>query len=238
MKKALIAALVLLTAVFGTACGESTDDSAAEESAVVIQITSREAAETKGEEIEEVPVKKATKPNENTTDPTDATEAKTTKKKKKKSKTVPTQGDVVPNTYVQVTTAPNGSFDNSDLDFIFEGAYIYLNDDIEDARAILGDDEAANELSKTKTEYEFNGVNIITYESDEIEKIEQITIISDKLTTKKGAKVGMYGTQLRTVYGIPTKKSDTNYTYTKDDKSLIFNIENNIVTSYSYKLNR
>ena len=237
MKKALIVAFIIIMTVFGTACSESSETSSTDESDVVIQITSREVAETKGVEIKEEVVKKATNPK--TTEPKDDAEpSSAAKKKKKKSNKLPTQGEVIPNRYIEVTTAPNGSFDNSDLDFVYEGAYISLNDDIEDALAILGDDDAANELSKTETEYEFDGVAVITYETNDAERVEQITVTSDKLSTKKGAKVGMYGTKLRTVYGIPTKKSDAYYTYTKGNKSLIFNIENNIVTSYSYKLAR
>lgn len=238
MKKTLIILFAAMLMVFGTACGESEDNPDNKDS-VQIQVTSRNISETEGVILKEEVVKKATKPNSDITEPTNPTEPTTPEKKKKKKKrsnSLPTQGDVVPNTYVAVTTAPNGSFDKSDLDFIYEGAYICLNDEIDDAIAILGDDNAANELSKTKTEYEFDNVIVVTYESNGKERIEQITVITDAISTKKGAKIGMYGTQLRTVYGVPAKKSETEYTYTIGNKSLIFNIENNIVTSYCYKL--
>ncbi|MCR5652413.1 MAG: hypothetical protein K6F88_01280 [Ruminococcus sp.] len=234
MKKSLILVLAALIAVLATACGETDNTIANNKSAVIIQPTRKETAPTNGEKIKEEIVKKATKPNQSATEPTASAKAKKQKKKKKRKNTLPTQGDPNPNTNIQVTTAPNGSFDSSDLDFIFEGAYIYLNDDIEDAIAILGEDNGATELSKTKTEYEFDDVTVVTYEKNEKERVESITVLTDTIPTPKGAKVGMYGTQLRTVYGLPTKKSDTAYTYSIDNKSLVFNLENNIVTSYSY----
>ncbi len=239
MKRALIIISAALLAVLGTACGESEQDTSSYGSKAVIQITSRAAMGPDDVNINEEVVKKATKPNQIATEPTNATEPKktTNKKKKKKMKKLPTQGDVNPNANgIQVTVAPDGSFDKSDLDFVFEGAFIYLNDDIEDALAILGDDIGATEISKTKTEYEFDSLYVVSYEEKEKERVEEITVTSEDFPTAKGAKVGMYGTQLRTVYGAPTKKSDTSYSYIDGNKSLVFNIENNIVTSYSYIL--
>lgn len=238
MKRILIIAIALFLTVIATSCGEQGDTSETTESAVVIQITSQAVSKQSGDEIKEEKITKATKPNQTTTEPTDATQPSTAAKtKKKKRKTLPTQGDVVPNTYVAVTTEPNGSFDSSDLEFVFEGAFIDLNDDIEDAIAILGDDNAASELSKTKTEYEYEDVTLLAYASGDTERVEKITVTSDRLATTKGAKVGMYGTKLRTVYGIPTHKNETTYIYNYGNKSLVFHIENNIVTSYSYVLN-
>ena len=236
MKKYLIIMLAVAATVLCASCGE-TEKPAAKDDSVVIQITSREAQPGDGgvkikEETVEIKGKKSTQ----ATEPTDATEPATKKKKKKKKTNLPTQGDVVPGTHVQVTTKPNGSFSDSDLNFVFEGANICLGDDIDDVEAILGDDIGANELSKTKTEYEFDGVTIVTYTSGEKELIEQITVTSDKIVTKKGAKVGMYGTQLRPVYGVPTSMSDTAYVYSKGNRSLTFTLQNNVVSSYIYKL--
>lgn len=236
MKKFLIILFAGVLAVMGASCGESENDKP-KETEVQINITSRDISKTEGEKIQEEIVKRATKPGADATEPRDATEPSTSPKKKKKKSALPTQGEVMPGTYVQVTTEPNGSFDSSDLDFIFEGAYIYLNDTIDDARGILGDDIGANEISKTKTEYEFDDVTIVAYEKDGTEKIEKITVTTDKIATKKGAKIGMYGTKLRPVYGVPTQKSETAYTYTKGNKSLVFNLQNNVVYSYSYVLN-
>ena len=239
MKRTLIIISAALIAALGTSCGESDLNTSSYDSKAVIQITSKAAMRPDDININEEIVKKATKPNQNTTEPTSATEPKKTKKKKKKKKIkkLPTQGDVNPNANnIQVATEPDGSFDDSDLDFVFEGAFIYLNDDIEDALAILGEDIGATEISKSQTEYEFDDLYVVSYEKNDKERVEEITVTSEDLPTAKGAKVGMYGTKLRTVYGAPTKKSDTSYSYIKGNKSLVFNIENNIVTSYSYIL--
>lgn len=237
MKKLFIIMLAAITAVLFASCGEE-EKPAAKNDGVVIQITSREAAGNDDEvKIKEETVQVKGKKSSQTTEPTDSTEPTTkTKKKKKKKNNVPTQGDVVPGTHVQVTTAPNGSFSDADLIFVYKGSNIRLNDDIETAEKVLGDDIGADELAKNKTEYDFNGVTIITYQSGENEKIEQITVTADTIATKKGAKVGMYGTQLRTVYGVPTKKSETAYVYSKGNMSLTFNLQNNVVASYTYNL--
>ena len=238
MKKTLIMLFAFLTAVFGTACGERTEKPEPVASDVVVQITSRPTTESTADVIEEEIIKKATRPSQGATEPA-ASEAQAKAKKKKKSKQLPTQGDVNPNAgNIQVVTEPDGSFDESDLEFVFEGAFIYLDDDIDDALAILGDDNSATELSKTKIEYEYDDLTVVSYEKNGKEKVESISVTTDKLPTPKGAKVGMYATKLRTVYGVPNQKSETAYTYAKGKKSLVFNIENNIVSSYSYILTR
>ena len=237
MKKTLIMLFAFLMAVFGTACGERTDTSTPAASDVVMQITSRADSASTGEKFEEEIVKKATRPASDATEPAAAESETKAKKKKKKSKQLPTQGDVNPNAEnIQVTTQADGSFDESDLEFVFEGAYIYLGDDIDDALAILGDDNSAEEISKTKTGYEYTDLYLISYIKDGTEKVEQITVTTDKLSTSKGAKVGMYATKLRAVYGVPNQKSDSAWSYTIGSKSLVFSIENNIVSSYSYVL--
>lgn len=238
MKKVIIVLLAVVMAALCASCGEE-EKPAAKDDSVVIQITSREAQGHDEINIKEETVEIKGKKSTQATEPNDPTEPTKKKKKKKKNKSlsnIPTQGDVNPNPNVQVTTAPNGSFSDADLKFVYEGAYILLNDDIEDAEAILGDDIGADELSKTKTQYDFDGVTIVTYKSGEDEKIEQITVTSDVIATKKGAKVGMYGTQLRTIYGVPNSKSETAYVYSKGDKSLTFTLQNNVIASYIYKL--
>lgn len=229
--------LAAVTAVLFASCGED-ETPAAKNDGVVIQITSREAgAKDDGVKIKEETVQVKGKKSKQTTEPSDPTEPSTKPKKKKKTKTnVPTQGDVVPGTHVQVTTAPNGSFSDADLIFVYKGSNIRLNDNIETAEKILGEDIGADELSKNRTEYDFDGITIVTYQSGDTEKIEQITVTADTIATKKGAKVGMYGTQLRTVYGVPSTKSETAYVYSKGDKSLTFNLQNNVVASYTYNL--
>ena len=237
MKKFLIVMIAAVTAVLCASCGE-TEKAPTKSNNTVIKITEREAPDKdNGDKIKEETVQIKSKKDTQETEPKDPTEPSTKPKKKKKRKiTVPTQGDVVPGTHVQVTTAPNGSLSDSDLSFFHKGKYIKLGDDIEVAEKILGEDIGANELSKSKTEYDFDGVTIVTYAEGENEIIEQITVTSDTFVTKKGAKIGMYGTQLRTMYGVPEKKSETAHVYTIGDKSLTFTIQNNVVATYIYKL--
>lgn len=239
MKKIFIILLAAFTAVQFASCGEE-ENPAPKNDSVVIQITSREAGGIDDEvKIKEEAVVVKSKKSKQATEPEDSTEPTTAKKKKKKNTTLsnlPTQGDVNPNPPAQVTTAPNGSFSDADLKFCYKNSYICLDDSIDKAEKILGDDIGADEFSKNKTSYDFDGVTIITYQSGDDEKIEQITVTDDTIVTKKGVKVGMYGTQLRTVYGVPTKKSETAYEYSKGNMSLTFNLQNNVIASYTYNL--
>ncbi len=240
MKKLFIILLAAFTAVLFASCGEE-EKPAPKNDSVVIQITSREAGGIDDEvKIKEEAVVVKSKKSTQATEPEDSTEPTTAKKKKKKKNTtlsnLPTQGDVNPNPPAQVTTAPNGSFSDADLKFCYKNSYICLDDSIDKAEKILGDDIGADEFSKNKTSYDFDGVTIITYQSGDDEKIEQITVTDDTIVTKKGVKVGMYGTQLRTVYGVPTKKSETAYEYSKGNMSLTFNLQNNVIASYTYNL--
>lgn len=272
MKRLFIAFLILLIPIISTACGGSDNDSDKKTTKEVasILITSRSTAEAS----EKVNIKEETVKisKSKTTDPTSATEATTKpkpkkKKKKKKSSTVPTQGQTQAGTYIAVTTAPNGSLKENDLRFKYKSKYINLDDEIDAALKILGEDNSVTELSKTKTAYEYDDLlTIITYtaaatvkptekksksssktkettettqpetEPETPEKIEQITITSSKLATQKGAKIGMYATRLRPLYGVPSSKTSSSYTYTSGNKSLVFYYDNNIVTSFSYVL--
>lgn len=250
MKKYFVLLLALIAALAFTSCSDYEEVGGNSESAAVttnettesdstVQITSRGtvAATTEKIKIKEETVSVSKK--RASTDPTDPASASSKTKKKKKNSQLdklPTQGETRAGTYVAVTTAPNGSFSVDDLTFIFEGAYIELGDDIEDVEAILGDNNSVIEVSKARTAYEYDNLTVITVTRGDEETVEKITVTTDKLATKKGAKVGMYATQLRTVYGEPTKKTATAYTYTGGEESLVFEYTNNIVTSYSYVL--
>ena len=238
MKKVCIIILAAITAVLFASCGETQTPAPTPTKGAAIKVTGREAQGDDGDKIKEETVEIKSKKTKQATEPKDPTEP-TTAKKKKKNKTLsnlPTQGDVNPNPPANVTTAPNGSFSDADLKFFYKDSYISLNDSIEKAEKILGEDIGADELSGNKTSYDYDGVTIVTYQSGDNEKIEQITVTADTIVTKKGAKVGMYGTQLRKVYGIPNTKSDTAYVYSKGNKSLTFNLQNNVVASYTYNL--
>ena len=240
MKKVLIIMLAAITAVLFASCGETQTPAPTPTKGAAIKVTGREAQGDDGDKIKEETVEIKSKKAKQATEPKDPTEPTTAKKKKKKkNKTLsnlPTQGDVNPNPPANVTTAPNGSFSDADLKFFYKDSYISLDDSIDKAEKILGEDIGAEELSGNKTSYDFDGVIIVTYQSGEDERIEQITVTDDTIVTKKGAKVGMYGTQLRTIYGIPSTKSDTAYVYSKGNKSLTFNLQNNVIASYTYKL--
>lgn len=274
MKKALILLFIIVFALMGVSCGASKDtDNNTKETAKTIKVTSKPTAKAAADDvkIKEETVKISKKNSSKSTDPTakpkPEKKKKNQKKKKKTSSKLPTQGQTQAGTYISVTYPPVGSLKQNDLRFYYKGKYIDLDDDIEKAFKILGEDNSVTELSKTKTEYEYDNVTLVSYsvepptqqettkkteptdkteateetEEEEIEKpekIEQINVTTDKLATQKGAKIGMYATKLKGLYGDPSKKTSAAYTYTSGNKSLVFYYENNLVTSYSYMLTR
>ncbi len=245
MKKALICVLAVMTAATFASCGEA-EQQTETTAPVTVEITSEEVTKISlpNVKIQEETISKSKK--QSATDPTEptateeSTSPKTKKKKKKKTQAAttepPTQGQTKAGTHISVTEPSLGSFSAEDLTFITDGAYIYLDDEIDDVIALLGDDNSVSELSDTEFEYEYADLTVTTYVKKGKEKVDSITVTSDKIPTPKGAKVGMYGTWLKRVYGEATKSSDTLYAYISGKSSLEFSVENNIVKSYTYRL--
>lgn len=184
------------------------------------------------------PKKKPEKP-EKATKPTEKKEKATKPTKKTKPTTMPpTQGRTRPNTHVAVTSPPKGSFSANDLVFKYKKHSVKLNEKVEDIYEVFGDDASEGELSSKRTEYEYDDFIVTTYKEDkddEYERIEKIEIIDDGAETKKGAKIGMYATRLKRLYGDPFKLNEEKYLYGSGAKTLTFTYEGNIVTGIIYK---
>lgn len=241
MKKILLAA-VLLAAISMTSCsnGEAQPVTTAPASSETTEQTTKltlPKIKINDETVNKSDKPSATEPK--ATEQETTSQPKTKKKKKKKQQpttAAPTQGQTRAGTHIEVTEAPVGSFSEEDLEFILDGAFIYLDDEIEDVLALAGDDNSVSELGDDAYLYEYDDYSFTTYTKKEKEKVDSITVLTDAIETQKGAKVGMYATKLKSVYGDATKKSDTLYTYVSGKKSLEFNVEDNIVTSYTYRL--
>lgn len=159
-------------------------------------------------------------------------------KKTKPTTMPPTQGRTRPNTHIAVTSPPKGSFSSSDFIFKFKNHTIKLNDKTEDIFKLIGDDYSLGELSSTRNEYEYDNFILTAYKKskdDETERIDTIEIIEKGAQTTKGAKIGMYATRLKRLYGDPNKLSETEYVYGSGSKTLTFTYEGNIVTGIIYK---
>ena len=246
MKKIMIALLCLFIAVTAASCGQSAQTEEAPRETEQVTETEEQTEET--EETEET---KSTKPKVKIghqavkidADSAAATEKPEKPEKQKpteettESSEPPTQGVTRANTHINVYVE-KGKFEANDLIFDYAGAYIELNDLIEDATAILGEEDAVDEFSKTRTEYDFGDITLVTYKAGGEERVEQISINSEDISTSKNAVIGMYATQLRRIYGDPTRATASAYVYTLGSKSLIFYHEENIVNEIKYKLSR
>lgn len=169
-----------------------------------------------------------------TTKPTEKKEKKP-KKPTKPTTMPPTQGKTRPNTHVAVTQAPKGSFSSSDLVFTYKKNQIKLNQKIESVFKLIGDDNSIGVLSKKRTEYEYDDFILTTYKEDDVERIDTIEIIGEGVSTSKDAKIGMYASKLKRLYGDPRKLTETEYVYGSGSRTLTFSYENNIVTDITYK---
>ena len=63
--------------------------------------------------------------------------------------------------------------------------------------------------------------------------MDSIEIIDEGAKTKKGAKLGMYATQLKRLYGDPNKLTETEYVYSSGAKTDF--PSRNIVSDILYK---
>ena len=169
-----------------------------------------------------------------TTKPTEKKEKKP-KKPTKPTTMPPTQGKTRPNTHVAVTQAPKGSFSSSDLVFTYKKNQIKLNQKIESVFKLIGDDNSIGVLSKKRTEYEYDDFILTTYKEDDVERIDTIEIIGEGVSTSKDAKIGMYASKLKRLYGDPRKLTETEYVYGSGSRTRTFSYENNIVTDITYK---
>ena len=224
MKKLSLILLLAIVLATMTACS-NTSDKKSKASATTENTTA--AAVTTQPSTAKHTVKVTTKPTEK--------KEKKPKKPTKPTTMPPTQGKTRPNTHVAVTQAPKGSFSSSDLVFTYKKNQIKLNQKIESVFKLIGDDNSIGVLSKKRTEYEYDDFILTTYKEDDVERIDTIEIIGEGVSASKDAKIGMYASRLKRLYGDPRKLTETEYVYGSGSRTLTFSYENNIVTDITYK---
>lgn len=224
MKKLSVILLLAIVLATMTACS-NTSDKKSKASATTANTTT--TASTTQPSTAKHTVKVTTKPTEK--------KEKKPKKSTKPTTMPPTQGKTRPNTHVAVTQAPKGSFSSSDLVFTYKKNQIKLNQKIESVFKLIGDDNSIGVLSKKRTEYEYDDFILTTYKEDDVERIDTIEIIGEGVSASKDAKIGMYASRLKRLYGDPRKLTETEYVYGSGSRTLTFSYENNIVTDITYK---
>jgi hypothetical protein len=224
MKKLSVILLLAIVLATMTACS-NTSDKKSKASATTANTTT--TASTTQPSTAKHAIKATTKPTEK--------KEKKPKKPTKPTTMPPTQGKTRPNTHVAVTQAPKGSFSSSDLVFTYKKNQIKLNQKIESVFKLIGDDNSIGVLSKKRTEYEYDDFILTTYKEDDVERIDTIEIIGEGVSASKDAKIGMYASRLKRLYGDPRKLTETEYVYGSGSRTLTFSYENNIVTDITYK---
>ncbi len=224
MKKLSVILLLAIVLATMTACS-NTSDKKSKASATTANTTT--TASTTQPSTAKHTVKVTTKPTEK--------KEKKSKKPTKPTTMPPTQGKTRPNTHVAVTQAPKGSFSSSDLVFTYKKNQIKLNQKIESVFKLIGDDNSIGVLSKKRTEYEYDDFILTTYKEDDVERIDTIEIIVEGVSASKDAKIGMYASRLKRLYGDPRKLTETEYVYGSGSRTLTFAYKDNIVTDITYK---
>ena len=171
------------------------------------------------------------------TDPTDPKKPKKKKKNQEETEPLPTQGVVQPGRHIVVTTVC-GSVNSNDMDFIYIDRVVKLNESMESVFEKLGEDNISTELPKGKMEYDYSNFVLTSYvDENDVERLERIDVLSEDVGTVKGAKIGSYGTEMRRYYGEANVYKSDSITYTKGNNSLIFTVEDNLVTKITYLYN-
>lgn len=233
MKKCILFALIATTAIFAVSCSNSQQDQ--EVTAWIASTTATQAEETTEQDV----TVKAEEVTESGKKKSSSSTSKSKKKKNKQETTEettepPTQGVVKSGRNVEVTTVV-GSISGSDFNFIYNGATVKLNSKIDTVFESVGEDNVSTELSKKKMEYDYSDFIITTYIDDNgTERVEKIVVVSEDLTTAKGAGFGTYGTGLRRIYGNDYTTKGSTITYTSGSKKLVFTVEDNLVIGISY----
>ena len=239
MKRLICAVTAALIAVLLTACNTQSP-----QPAEPIQTEATKETYTETTKKTKSPVFADVEVREETIDKVDVSKIKPTKPKatEKTEETEstapttmpPTQGVTKPGRHIVVTTV-KGSLASTDLDFIYGSEVIKLNDKVEDVFTKLGDDSYETPTKKTNT-YDFDDFMLSSYVEDGVERVDKITVTDESYSTAKGAKIGMYASQLRRIYGDANKTTSTQYIFGSGTKTLIFTYEGNTVTGIVYKL--
>ena len=234
MRKCILFVLIAITAIFAVSCSNSQQDQ--EVTAWIASTTATQTEETTEQDV----TVKAEEVTESGKKKSSSTSKSKSKKKKNKQETTeettepPTQGVVKSGRNVEVTTVV-GSINSSDFNFVYNKATVKLNSKIDAVFESVGEDNVSTELSKKKMEYDYSDFVITTYIDDSgAERVEKIVVVSEDLTTAKGAGFGTYGTGLRRIYGNDYTAKGSTITYTSGSKKLVFTVEDNLVVGISY----
>lgn len=124
--------------------------------------------------------------------------------------------------------------------FDYNGVDILMNTDVTSVLTALGEPQeyfeakscAFDGMDKT---YFYNGIELTTYpKSDKQDYISSVYFKDDSVSTSEGIYIGSTLQEVLDAYGENYSGNGEAYTYTKEDSSIMFIIEEDEVTSITY----
>lgn len=140
----------------------------------------------------------------------------------------------------KVITRDSGDTTASDaLVFEYNGVQVPILAEAEDVMAKLGDPVSKYEapscaFGELDTTYTYQGVEIGTYQQDGVEYISYVLLKDDTVETPEGLYLGADLAKVQSIYGDPTSKTDTSFTYLKSNMKLVVIFDDSGVTSIEY----
>lgn len=122
------------------------------------------------------------------------------------------------------------------------GKNLMVGDEFSLSKEALGENYEFQEVESCAFEgkdniYTYADYEIYGYHDKDVEKIYTITLLTDKISTKEGIKLGSTKEEVVDTYGQDYEDAIGAYTYSKGDTLLTFIFEENEVVSIEYKLN-
>lgn len=154
------------------------------------------------------------------------------------------QQEYVPAMVVDVTPAVNETEPETVLDvfyFNFMGHTLHLNQDMEDVFVFLGEPLGMRQTPSCAFDgydkiFGFGAINVHTYPQGDQDFVQVISIRDDSVTTVNGIRLGDSLDDVIAAYGNDFTQDFNMYIFTKNDTTLSFFIEGDMVVEITYTL--
>ena len=121
---------------------------------------------------------------------------------------------------------------------VYKNVVVELDKNAKSILSALGAPEEEKNVADCGTgprkRYTYNDIEIYTVEVNGTEKIDEINLTNDLISTSKGISIGSSEADVREAYGNPSSEANGRLIYSKSGLELIFNIKNGEVGSIKY----
>ena len=115
---------------------------------------------------------------------------------------------------------------------VFPLGDVFLKDTYGDALKI--DTEKGREDTQKRT-YTYEHYEVVTYLVEDLERIYQVTLLDDQVSTMEGVKVSDTVDRMLQVYGENYQVRNDGYEYFRGDTSLMFCVNDSSITKIEYR---